>query len=123
MIPPSRPSRTTLSGACVTALAAAFLCSETAAADVDAEARSILAAHCVKCHGPTKQKGKLRVDSLEALLQGGKKGPALVPGSPEKSSIVQRVKLPLSDDRHMPPSDEPQLDGTELDEGESALAL
>jgi mono/diheme cytochrome c family protein len=75
---------------------------------------AILEAKCSKCHGPNKQKAKLRVDSLAALLRGGKSGPALIAGSPEKSSIIQRVKLPLSDDKHMPPEDEPQLDATEI---------
>ncbi len=75
---------------------------------------AILEAKCSKCHGPNKQKAKLRVDSLAALLRGGKSGPALSPGSPEKSSIIQRVRLPLGDDKHMPPEDEPQLDKSEI---------
>ncbi len=75
---------------------------------------AVLEAKCSKCHGPNKQKAKLRVDSLAALLRGGKGGPALVPGSPEQSGIIRRVRLPLSDDKHMPPEDEPQLDKAEL---------
>lgn len=75
---------------------------------------AVLAAHCVKCHGPEKQKGKLRVDSMAALLQGGADGPALVPGSAEKSSLLQRVRLPLADDDHMPPRKEPQLSSAEI---------
>ncbi len=78
---------------------------------VTAGARSgpaFLALHCEKCHGAAKQKGKLRVDSVAALLEGGAGGAALVPGSPEQSSIVQRLRLPLSDDEHMPPKKEPQ---------------
>ena len=75
---------------------------------------AILDARCGNCHGANKQKGKLRVDSLAALLRGGKHGPALVPGSPDQSSIIQRLRLPLSDDRHMPPSDEPQLSSAEV---------
>ena len=89
----------------------------TAAAPGSAVASSgpgVLAAHCVKCHGPDKQKGKLRVDSLAALLKGGSDGPALVPGNPEKSSIVARLRLPLSSDDHMPPRKESQLTATEI---------
>ena len=73
-----------------------------------------LAAHCVKCHGAQKQKGKLRVDSIAALLQGGTNGAALVPGSPDKSSILKRVRLPLSDEEHMPPVKEPQPTAAEV---------
>ncbi len=41
----------------------------------------LLAARCASCHGAAKQKGKLRVDSIEALLAGGKSGAAVVPGN------------------------------------------
>lgn len=69
----------------------------------------ILSVNCVYCHGPDKQEGEFRMDSLEALLKGGEEGPGLVAGDPEKSAILQRVHLPLNDKLHMPPSDKPQL--------------
>jgi uncharacterized membrane protein len=75
---------------------------------------AFLATHCTKCHGAQKQKGKLRVDSVAALLKGGAEGPALVPGSPDESSIVQRVRLPLGSDDHMPPKKEPQPTPSEV---------
>ena len=34
----------------------------------------------------------LRVDSLAALLKGGNSGPAIVPGDPDKSLLIQAVK-------------------------------
>jgi uncharacterized membrane protein len=77
-------------------------------------ARAILAAACESCHGAKKQKGKLRVDSVAALLAGGKGGPALVPGKPGESELVRRIELPLSNDEHMPPDDQPQLDAGEV---------
>lgn len=73
-----------------------------------------LAAHCEKCHGAQKQKGKLRVDSVAALLQGGMNGAALVPGHPEQSSIVARVRLAAGDEDHMPPAKEPQPTAAEI---------
>jgi hypothetical protein len=79
-----------------------------------ANAPGILAEKCQPCHGPAKQKGKLRVDSLDALLHGGKSGPALVPGNPNKSAIIVRTRLPLTDDDHMPPKNKPQLSAQEL---------
>ncbi|HEV8549834.1 MAG TPA: c-type cytochrome domain-containing protein [Polyangiaceae bacterium] len=77
-------------------------------------ATAILSEHCAKCHGPEKQKSKLRVDSLAALLAGGKSGPAVVPGNPSGSALIQALALPLGDDKHMPPAKEPQLDPTEI---------
>ncbi|MCE9560626.1 MAG: PSD1 and planctomycete cytochrome C domain-containing protein [Planctomycetes bacterium] len=54
--------------------------------------RPLLAEHCLRCHGPDKQKGGLRVDSREALLTGGESGPALVLGKPDESLFVQALK-------------------------------
>lgn len=75
---------------------------------------AFLATHCQKCHGPQKQKGKLRVDSLAALVKGGASGTALVPGSPDRSSVVQRLRLPLENDEHMPPKKETQPTAAEV---------
>jgi uncharacterized membrane protein len=75
---------------------------------------AFLATYCEKCHGGAKQKGKLRVDSLAALVKGGANGAALVPGSPEKSSIVQRIRLALDNDEHMPPKKEAQPSAAEV---------
>ena len=68
----------------------------------------ILLQRCSACHGPEKQKADLRVDSLEALLKGGKNGLALVAGKAHDSRIIQRLLLPLDDEDHMPPEGKPQ---------------
>ena len=65
-------------------------------------AKQILKNRCVDCHGPEKSKGKLRLDDIAYILKGGKEGPALVIGHPEKSEIIRRVKLPKSHDDAMP---------------------
>ena len=36
--------------------------------------RPILIKHCIKCHGPQRQEGDLRLDSREQLLKGGNRG-------------------------------------------------
>lgn len=74
----------------------------------------ILSRTCVPCHGPEKAKGKLRLDSLEALLHGGESGPAIQPGRPGESSLIQRVTLPLDHDDHMPPAGKLQPTADEL---------
>lgn len=68
----------------------------------DPDIRPLLAARCVQCHGPDKQKGGLRLDSRAAALAGGDSGPALVPGKAADSLLV---KLAAGDDadRVMPP--------------------
>ena len=53
--------------------------------------RPVLAERCYSCHGPEKAKNDLRVDSRSALLEGGVMGPALVPGKPEESLLVEAV--------------------------------
>jgi plasmid stability protein/mono/diheme cytochrome c family protein len=53
--------------------------------------RPLLAANCFACHGESAMSG-LRVDSREALLRGGETGPAIVPGDPEKSTLLKAVQ-------------------------------
>lgn len=66
------------------------------------EIRPLLVDRCSGCHGAKKQSGSLRVDSLDALLRGGDRGPALVPEHPEESLVVTAVSH--SGDLEMPPS-------------------
>ncbi|MDF1824445.1 MAG: hypothetical protein P1U68_07370 [Verrucomicrobiales bacterium] len=73
----------------------------------------VLSARCASCHGEEKQKGKLRIDSLEAIIKGGNEGPSVVPGNLDESSLIQRVYLPLDDDEHMPPEGKDQLSAQE----------
>ena len=67
------------------------------------EIQPILQKACVQCHGAEKQKGKLRLDTREALLKGGEDGKAVEPGNPDKSDIFRRITLPEDDDDAMPP--------------------
>jgi len=63
--------------------------------------RPLLVEQCLKCHGPTKQSGGLRLDSRDALLTGGDSGPAAVSGKPEESLLVKAVAY--SGELKMPP--------------------
>jgi hypothetical protein len=53
--------------------------------------RPVLAENCFKCHGGGKKKGSLALDSRAGLLQGGDKGPAIVPGKPEESRLIEAI--------------------------------
>ncbi len=75
----------------------------------------VLVKHCVECHGPKKQKGRLRLDTLAAARAEGKSGEvALVPGDPEKSELIRRILLPRDDDEAMPPGDQIPLSSAEI---------
>lgn len=69
--------------------------------------RPILVDHCYKCHSATseKLKGGLYVDSKYGLLKGGKTGPAVVPGEPDKSLLIRAVRY-KEEDLAMPPKEE-----------------
>ena len=53
--------------------------------------RPILIQNCYKCHTDDPL-SHFRVDSRAAILQGGKRGPAIVPGDPEKSLLIEAVR-------------------------------
>jgi mono/diheme cytochrome c family protein len=68
----------------------------------------ILKENCVACHGPDKSKGKLRLDSFQAALKGGDSGPVIVSGKSAESALLKRVRLPETDQDHMPPEGKTQ---------------
>src|SRR5215210_7842530 len=70
----------------------------------EAKVRPVLVAHCYPCHSADakKLKGGLRVDGRSLLLTGGDGGPALVPGDPEKSKLIEAVRY-KNPDLQMPP--------------------
>jgi len=76
--------------------------------------RSILAHSCYSCHGAGKVKGMLRLDSKEAILEGGEHGPVLEAGKPEESEMIRRVTLPRGHKEAMPVKGKP-LTAEEID--------
>jgi hypothetical protein len=66
--------------------------------------RPVLAQNCFACHTNSKMAG-LRLDSREDILKGGKSGPAIVPGDPDKSLLVAAVReARMPKDGHLQPS-------------------
>ncbi|HEU4754357.1 MAG TPA: DUF1549 domain-containing protein, partial [Armatimonadota bacterium] len=53
--------------------------------------RPVFARRCGGCHDPGRALGGLALSSRDALLKGGKRGPALVTGKPEQSLLLRAV--------------------------------
>jgi len=75
--------------------------------DFNREIRPILSNHCAKCHGPDASHRKGGIDGLRLDVRadavrdlGGYA--AIVPGHPQKSAVIDRVKSTDADER-MPP--------------------
>jgi hypothetical protein len=60
----------------------------------------ILLRRCTVCHGRHRQEGGLDLRTKAAMLRGGKSGPAIVPGKPDESRLVQKTRA-----GQMPPPD------------------
>jgi len=57
----------------------------------ESRVRPVLSKNCFACHTNSKL-GGLQLDSREHLLQGGASGPAIVPGQPDSSLLIQAVR-------------------------------
>jgi hypothetical protein len=84
------------------------------------EVRPLLAKRCFECHGEKKQKGGLRVDHIAHLKAGGDSGPAVVPGKPDESPIIEAIRY-KNPDFEMPPKK--KLPDTEIAILEKWVAL
>ncbi|MEO1615738.1 MAG: DUF1553 domain-containing protein, partial [Planctomycetota bacterium] len=57
----------------------------------ETKVRPLLARHCVECHGAEEPSGELRLDDYESLIVGGASGPAVVPGKPSESLLIDAI--------------------------------
>jgi mono/diheme cytochrome c family protein len=70
-----------------------------------ADIKSIFDNSCVKCHSGDKPKARLKLDSLENALKGGKDGKVIAPGDSANSFIIKCVAHVTADhDSWMPPA-------------------
>ncbi len=82
--------------------------------DFKRDVMPILEERCLDCHGEDEQESGLRLDLRAKMLRGGDSGlPAMVPGKPEKSYLIEVIKH-LDEDFKMPP-DEDQLPKDEIE--------
>src|SRR5439155_23547329 len=67
-----------------------FLLPPTVAMADETAARAVIEKRCLACHGPARM-SDLDLRDREAMLKGGKRGPALIPGNPDGSLLVRVV--------------------------------
>ena len=66
--------------------------------------RPLLVEHCYECHsaGAKKLKGNLLLDTKQGMLKGGDEGPAIVPGDPDRSRLIEAIRY-TNENLQMPP--------------------
>src|ERR1700733_4181579 len=90
------PRMRTTGSLAITALTCVLtLCTSTtapAALTYEKDIRPILKINCFRCHGEAGElKGKLDLRLRRLILQGGKSGPAIVPGNARESKLYELV--------------------------------
>jgi hypothetical protein len=63
--------------------------SEQDAQFFETRVRPVLATKCYGCHADGQQLCGLRLDTREAIIQGGKRGPSVIPGTPDASIRIR----------------------------------
>jgi len=97
-----------------------FLSAQDGVLFFEREVRPVLVEHCYDCHSSqSKQKAGLVLDDRQGWIQGGESGPALVPGDPAHSLVMQAIKH--VGDVQMPPDG--QLSPTEIQAIEKWISL
>jgi len=69
-----------------------------AAVEFKRDVLPILEAKCLDCHGAKRKDGKLDLRTRAAMLKGGNSGPAIEPGKPDKSLLIELIHF-----NEMPP--------------------
>ena len=80
-------------------------CNVSNAADdtfFEAQIRPLLIERCYKCHSGKKTNGGLALDTRSAWQKGGESGPAIIPGKPSESLLIQAINY---ESLEMPPPD------------------
>ena len=73
-------------------LAATSLAASTNPEVFEKRIQPVLTKNCASCHSGGAPAGGLAVASLDSLLAGGKHGPAITPGDPAKSLMLQYIR-------------------------------
>ncbi len=96
-----------------------FLNINTAFAEVPAveffekHVRPILVKRCYECHGGVKTSGDLRLDTRAGWQAGGESGPAIIPGNPDESLLIDAINYRTLE--MPPPNQGGKLSNAEID--------
>ncbi|GAB5444596.1 MAG: hypothetical protein Fues2KO_49450 [Fuerstiella sp.] len=85
--------------------------------------RPIFRAHCFDCHGATEEvEGSLDLRLVRFLQQGGDSGAAIVPGQPDASLLLQRIRSgEMPPGEHRVPDDQIEILRKWIAEGAATL--
>jgi mono/diheme cytochrome c family protein len=75
--------------------------------DFFADIQPIFTTHCIRCHGPQRRSGGLRLDALEYARQGGDSAEQIVGGTLDTNELYRRVSS--SDRSYRMPKNAPPL--------------
>ncbi len=99
--------------ACVTAFVSAPI-ARAEPSFYTARVAPIFEKHCTVCHGPEKQKAKLRLDSFDHAMRGAESGAVIKPGDAKTSELFRRITLKKDDEDVMPSDGKPLLAPEEI---------
>ncbi len=79
----------------------------------ESKVRPILVNNCYECHSglPESERSGLRLDSRNAILEGGEHGPAIILGNPDESRMIRYVR---HQGKKMPALGKPRLSNPEI---------
>ena len=98
-------------------LAAGFSAAQAQGASVkaarffDRRVAPILTRRCLGCHNQELKDGGVSFLDRDSLLKGGSRGPAIVPGDPERSVLIRAIRH--NSEPKMPPG--PKLAAKDID--------
>ena len=78
------------------------------AVDYLRDIKPLLRSRCYSCHGALQQKARLRLDNAALIRQGGRSGPAIVPGK-SADSVLLAEAVAGSGRTRMPPAKKANL--------------
>jgi mono/diheme cytochrome c family protein len=81
--------------------------------DFFADIQPIISSHCLKCHGPERRSGGLRLDSRDFAEEGGDSGKQILGGTTETNELFARVSS--KDRTYRMPKNAPALSDDEIE--------
>jgi len=74
--------------------------------DFEKHVRPLLIINCLECHNSkdAHENGNLSLETRELALTGGRRAPAIVPGKPDRSLLIQVLTTDVIHQEAMPPT-------------------